>query len=69
VAERYLLDTSAILTLTDKEDGFEKVEELLDQATAGAVEVEISAVSLMDPELEPLASEIALLTLPYKRAK
>jgi predicted nucleic acid-binding protein len=139
VAERYLLDTSAILTLTDKEDGFEKVEELLDQAAAGAVEVEISAVSLMeiyyitlqeqgedraahlvslvkawparwvypdertlllagrfkafhrlsfadaviagsaqlreavlvhkDPELEALASEIALLTLPYKRAK
>ncbi len=139
VAERYLLDTSAVLTLTDQEDGFEKVEELLDRAAEGAIEVEISAVSLMevyyitlqeqdedraahlvslvkawpvrwvypdermlllagrfkafhrlsfadaviagaarlreavlvhkDPELATLASEITLLTLPYKRAK
>jgi len=48
VAERYLLDTSAVLTLTDQEDGFEKVEELLDRAAEDAAEVEISAVSLME---------------------
>ena len=47
-AERYLLDTSAVLTLTDQEDGSEKVEELLDRATGGEVEVEICAVSLME---------------------
>ena len=139
VAERYLLDTSAVLTLTDQEAGFEKVEELLDRAMEGSIEVEISAISLMevyyitlqeqgedqaahlvslvkawparwvypdermlllagrfkafhrlsfadaviagtarlheavlvhkDPELEPLAGEIALLTLPYKGMK
>ena len=48
MAERYLLDTSAVLTLTDQEDGFEKVEELLDRAAEDAAEVEISAVSLME---------------------
>jgi predicted nucleic acid-binding protein len=139
VTERYLLDTSAVLTLTDQEDGFEKVEELLDRAAEGSAEVEVSAVSLMemyyitlqeqgedraahivslvkawpvhwvypdermllvagrfkafhrlsfadaviagaaqqreavlvhkDPELETLTGEIALLTLPYKRAR
>jgi predicted nucleic acid-binding protein len=48
VAERYLLDTSAVLTLTDQEEGFERVEELLDRAAEGSIEVEISAVSLME---------------------
>lgn len=33
--ERYLLDTSAILALTDQEEGFERVEELLDRAASG----------------------------------
>jgi len=47
-AERYLLDTSAILALTDQEDGFERVEELLDRATSGDVEVAICAMSLME---------------------
>jgi predicted nucleic acid-binding protein len=47
-AERYLLDTSAVLSLTDQEDGSERVEELLDRATAGEVEVEVCAVSLME---------------------
>lgn len=139
MVERYLLDTSAVLTLTDQEEGFEKVEELLDRAAEDSAEVEISAVSLMevyyitlqeqgedqaarlvslvkawpvrwvypdermlllagrfkafhrlsfadaviagaarlreavlvhkDPELEALANEITLLSLPYKRAK
>jgi predicted nucleic acid-binding protein len=48
VAERYLLDTSAVLTLTDQEDGFEEVEALLDRAAGGAAEVEVSAISLME---------------------
>jgi hypothetical protein len=31
-AERYLLDTSAVLALTDREDGFQKIEKLLELA-------------------------------------
>jgi len=46
--ERFLLDTSAILALTDQEEGFEQVEALLDRATTGAVEVAICAMSLME---------------------
>lgn len=48
MAERFLLDTSAIFTLTDQEEGWEKVEALLDRATAGDCEVKICAVSLME---------------------
>lgn len=47
-AERYLLDTSAILAFTDREDGFEKVEELLERATGGQTDVGACAVSLME---------------------
>jgi predicted nucleic acid-binding protein len=73
-AERYLLDTSAVLAFTDREDGFEKVEELLQRATRGQTDVGACAVSLMevyylvhkDPEFMALASEISLLNLPYK---
>ena len=46
--ERFLLDTSAILALTDQEEGFEQVEALLDQATTGDVEVAVCAMSLME---------------------
>jgi len=46
--ERYLLDTSAILALTDQEEGFEKVEELLDRAANGDIEVAICSMSLME---------------------
>jgi len=46
--ERYLLDTSAVLTFTDQEDGSERVEDLLDRATGGEAEVGICAVSLME---------------------
>lgn len=83
-AERYILDTSAVLTLTDQEDGWEKVEDLLDRATGGEIEVGVCAVSLMElyyitlqeqgddravqPEFETLAGEIPLLSLPYKAA-
>jgi predicted nucleic acid-binding protein len=47
-AERYILDTSAVLALTDQEDGFEKVEELLERATGGEADVGACAVSLME---------------------
>ena len=47
-AERYLLDTSAVLAFTDQEDGFEKVEELLERATSGEADVVACAVSLME---------------------
>ena len=47
-AERFLLDTSAILALTDQEEGFDKVEELLDRAVAEEIEVVICAVSPME---------------------
>ena len=46
--ERFLLDTSAILALTDQEEGFEQVETLLDRAAAGDVEVAVCAMSLME---------------------
>jgi PIN domain nuclease of toxin-antitoxin system len=63
-AERYILDTSAVLALTDQEDGFEKVEEL---AIIAAVARLHEAVLLhKDPEFETLADEISLLSLPYK---
>jgi predicted nucleic acid-binding protein len=48
VAERYLLDTSAVLALTDREDGFQKVEELLEWATSGETEIVVCAVTLME---------------------
>jgi predicted nucleic acid-binding protein len=47
-AERFLLDTSAILALTDQEEGFDTVEALLDRATSGEIEVAICAMSLME---------------------
>jgi uncharacterized protein len=47
-AERYILDTSAVLTLTDQEDGADRVEELLDRAKGDELEVAICAVSLME---------------------
>jgi predicted nucleic acid-binding protein len=46
--ERYLLDTSATLAVTDREDGFEKVEQLLEQAADGEADVGVCAVSLME---------------------
>ena len=47
-AERFVLDTSAILTFTDQEDGYKKVEELLHQASDDTFEIEVCAVSLME---------------------
>jgi predicted nucleic acid-binding protein len=47
-AERYFLDTSAIFALTDGEEGAGVVQELLERAAEGEVDVAISAVSLME---------------------
>jgi len=48
VADRYLLDTSAILAFTDQEPGSRQVERILTLASAGACSVEVSALSLME---------------------
>ena len=48
VAERYLLDTSAVLALTDREDGFQTVEKLLELARGGETEIVACAVTLME---------------------
>ena len=50
-----ILDTSAILTYIEDEDGSDYVENLL-----------IDAVVHKDPEYEKLASEINEYRLPYK---
>lgn len=46
--ERFLLDTSAVLALTDQEAGYQLVEDLLDRAAASGVELKICAISLME---------------------
>lgn len=46
--DRYLLDTSAVLALTDEEPGWDRVEELLDRALEGEIEVSLCAVTLME---------------------
>ncbi len=48
MADRFVLDTSAVFALTDREDGSELVEELLQGAAAGESQVGICAVSLME---------------------
>lgn len=48
MADRFLLDTSAIFALTDLEEGADQVESLLDLAAAGGCEVEICSASLME---------------------
>lgn len=48
VAESLLLDTSAFLTLTDKEDGFGRVQQLLRDARRGEVELHASFVTLTE---------------------
>ena len=44
----HLLDTSAILTFTDNEEGAEAVEELLERAKKGETLVHISAMTAME---------------------
>jgi len=48
VADRFLLDTSAFITLTDKEGGFERVQHLLRAARRGEVELHASFVTLTE---------------------
>jgi predicted nucleic acid-binding protein len=48
VTERFVLDTSAIFTLTDQEEGSDRVEDLLDRAAARECWVEVCSVSLME---------------------
>jgi predicted nucleic acid-binding protein len=48
VGDRFLLDTSAILALTDREEGWETVAALLQEAAAGQCQVECCAASLME---------------------
>ncbi len=44
----YLFDTSAIVTLTDQEEGAEEVEQLLEAARGNTCRIEICALSLME---------------------
>ncbi len=48
VDESYLLDTSAVFSLTDQEEGCERVQALLRQADKGNLRVLVCAVSLME---------------------
>jgi predicted nucleic acid-binding protein len=48
VTNGYVLDTSAILALTDREDGWEEVERILREARAGSCEVIACAISLTE---------------------
>jgi predicted nucleic acid-binding protein len=48
VTERFVLDTSAIFTLTDQEEGSDRVDNLLDRAASRECKVEACAVSLME---------------------
>lgn len=48
MADRFLLDTSAFITLTDKEPGFEQVRDWLRVARRGEVELHASFVTLTE---------------------
>jgi len=48
VAERYVLDTSAIFAFTDQEEGASQVERILDLAGKDQCRVEICSASLME---------------------
>jgi predicted nucleic acid-binding protein len=48
VADIFLLDTSAFITLTDKEPGFESIQSLLKAARHGEVNLHASFVSLTE---------------------
>lgn len=48
MAETFLLDTSAFITLTDKEGGFERVQSLLKAARRGEVALHASFVTLTE---------------------
>lgn len=46
--ERYVLDTSVILTLTDQEAGEDEVEYILNIARAVECQIEVCSISLME---------------------
>jgi predicted nucleic acid-binding protein len=48
VGDLYVLDTSAIFTFSDEEDGADEVEKLLDAARANKCQLKICAISLME---------------------
>jgi len=48
VAELYVLDTSAIFTLTDQEGGADEVEDILNIARADECQIEVCSISLME---------------------
>ena len=48
MAEKFLLDTSAIFALTDREEGADTIAVLLEKALAGECQVEVCAASLME---------------------
>lgn len=48
MADRYLLDTSAVFAYTDQEEGCDQVEKLLYGAADGQSQVEICSVSLTE---------------------
>jgi predicted nucleic acid-binding protein len=48
VADSFLFDTSAFITLTDRETGFERIRDLLKAARRGEVELHASFVSLTE---------------------
>jgi predicted nucleic acid-binding protein len=48
VTDSYVLDTSAILALTDHEDGWEEIERILRAAQAGSGEATACAISLTE---------------------
>jgi predicted nucleic acid-binding protein len=48
VAERYVLDTSAILAFTDNEEGADEVQQLLEAARARQCVIDVYAISLME---------------------
>lgn len=44
----YVLDTSALLTFIENEEGVEKIEELFNEALEGSVEIFISVISCIE---------------------
>jgi predicted nucleic acid-binding protein len=48
VAERYVLDTSAIFSFTDQEEGAAEVERILERAGQGQCRVDVCSASLME---------------------
>ena len=72
-AERYLLDTSAVFALTDREalllagriKAFHRLS-FADAIIAAVARLHEAILVHKDPELVVLADEISLLNLPYK---